>query len=114
MAARITKVSEARVFGQQAAEFDAKAATLDREIAALEERDPSAIGSTPMRLEQSSTPVAARRWRMKAEEIRTTAESMHGDEARRTLGRLARDYEAVASSAERAAGLRRAKHRDAG
>jgi hypothetical protein len=52
------------------------------------------------------TPFASnriRRWRAKAEEIRTAAESMTSESARRTFLQIARDYEALADSWEIAA-----------
>jgi hypothetical protein len=42
----------------------------------------------------------AHRWRAKAEEIRTAAESMDSESARHTLLRLAHDYDALAESLE--------------
>jgi len=41
-----------------------------------------------------------RRWRVKADEVRTAAESMSSGSARHTLLRLAHDYEALAESLE--------------
>jgi len=56
----------------------------------------------------------ARRWRAKAEELRTAAESMSNEAARNSFLRLARDYEALAERAEKDAHLRGGKERGVG
>jgi hypothetical protein len=53
----------------------------------------------------------ARRWHAKADEIRTAAESMRSESARKTLLRLAHDYDALAESLELLI-LERAPRRD--
>jgi hypothetical protein len=54
------------------------------------------------RIQKHTSPDAERahRWRAKAEEIRTAAESMDSESARDTLLRLAHDYDALAESLE--------------
>jgi hypothetical protein len=56
----------------------------------------------------------ARRWRAKAEEVRTVAESMRSESARHTLLRLAHDYETLSDSWEKAAHKRPRQIRNAG
>jgi hypothetical protein len=58
------------------------------------------VGRIP---DRSTSDASARRWRVKAEECRTVAESMRSDSARLTLLRLARDYQALAESWDKAA-----------
>ena len=56
----------------------------------------------------------ARKWRAKAEEVRTAAESMRNEAGRRTLLRLAHDYEALAEFWEKAARQHGERDRNAG
>jgi hypothetical protein len=63
---------------------------------------------TPAKLDR------ARRWRAKAEEVRTAAESMPNEAGRRTLLQLARDYDALAESWERAVQQNGERDRNAG
>jgi hypothetical protein len=56
----------------------------------------------------------ARRWRAKAEECRTAADSMETEPARHWFLQLARTYEALAEHAEREASQRRSKDEKAG
>ena len=56
----------------------------------------------------------ARRWRAKAEEVRTVAESMSSESARHTLLQLARDYETLTDFWEKAAHKRARQIRNAG
>ncbi len=50
----------------------------------------------------SSTPDKAKRYRMRAEEIRTAAESLHLLSARESMLRIANAYDLLADQAERA------------
>jgi len=118
IASRVAQGPNTRVLELHAAEFDAKAEIFERDIEALEEQGGSAadprptIQARPGHLgNQAAT--HARAWHAKAEEIRTVAGSMSSEEARRTLDRLARSYEAMAGSAERGA-QGSTKGRDAG
>jgi hypothetical protein len=54
----------------------------------------------------------ARRWRAKAEECRTAADSMETEAARRWFLQLARSYEALAGHAEREVRERGDRDRD--
>ncbi len=54
------------------------------------------------------------RWRAKAEEVRTAADSMRSDSARHTLLELARDYDVLAESLELALRQQPSGGRDAG
>src|SRR5215831_10979351 len=89
MAVRVGNTPSARVLELHAAEFEARAAALDRDIEALEEQGEPRPG-----------PTRAQAWRARAEEIRTAAGSMTSEAARSTLDRLARNYEAMADQAE--------------
>jgi hypothetical protein len=107
IATRTAHEPNTRVLELHAAEFEARAAILDREIEALEEeQDRVTTESAPEILHRPRDMTAghARSWRAKAEEIRTVAESMSSEAAKHTLGRLARDYEAMAETAERGTG----------
>jgi hypothetical protein len=107
LATHVTHAPSARVLELHVAEFEAKAAILDREVEELEEQDPRTSEPAPTILERpdSNETAAAnvRRWRAKAEEIRTAADSMSRDAACHTPARLARDYDAIAERAEGAA-----------
>ena len=69
---------------------------------------PTGPSPTSTRLDQ------ARKWRLKAKELRTIAESMVGKLSHRTYVRLADDYQTMAERAEREAHRRRERDRDAG
>jgi hypothetical protein len=56
----------------------------------------------------------ARRWRFKAEECRTAADSMETEAARRWFLQLARNYEALAARAEREVRKREVQDRGTG
>jgi|SRR5690349_5122089 hypothetical protein len=56
----------------------------------------------------------ARRWRAKAEELRTAAQSASGDTAWRALLLMARDYDALAEHAEHEARQQDERGRDVG
>src|SRR6266481_3378315 len=78
------------------------------------------LASEPVKSDPPSGPTTpeasahARRWRAKAEEVRTVAESMSSKSARHTLLQLARDYETLADSWEKAAHKRSDRDRDVG
>ena len=85
----------------------------------LDEPLPKELLDTLGKLSQPESPIAeaiarARSWRAKAEEVRTAAESMGNNGARRSLLQLARDYEALAERAEKEALRRDDQERDAG
>jgi hypothetical protein len=87
--------------------------------AVLDEPLPEALLDTLGKLSQPEPRIAeatarARSWRAKAEEIRTAAESLGSDGARRSLLQLAHDYEALAERAEKEARQRDHQARDAG
>jgi hypothetical protein len=95
MAARIGYPRIARLLQLHAAAFEAKAEVLERDIEAIEESLPYPP--------TSGFWANVRRWRAKAEEIRTVADSMSSDAARHALARLAGNYETMAERAEGAA-----------
>src|SRR5262249_2272849 len=95
MAARARNSPSTRALDLHAAEFEAKAAALDRDIEEIEEREALDAGSVT-----DWVSVRAREWRAGAEETRTAAKSMTSEPARHTLDRLARNYEAMAEKAE--------------
>jgi len=73
-----------------------------------------ALIDRPDRLTTPDASAHARTWRAKAEECRTVAETMRSESARLTILRLARDYETLADSWEKAAQKRRDQDQDAG
>jgi len=69
------------------------------------------VGRIP---DRSASGAPARRWRAKAEECRTVAESMRSESARHMLLRVARDYQVLAESWEKAAQQGDDRAQDAG
>jgi hypothetical protein len=74
-----------------------------REAQVWTNADQAPVPDEPRRVPTPFALNRIRRWRAKAEEIRTAAESMTSESARRMFMQLARDYDALADSWERAA-----------
>ena len=85
--------------------------------AVVDEPLPARLLDIVRRIPEPSTNEALKRghrWRAKAEEIQTVAASMSSESARLRLLRLARDYEALAESWERAAQQGSGRDQDTG